>query len=228
MNKLKVNAKLLESLGLFLLLTGWFLNWQSVQYWNDADQKVDSIYQTVTTNYHQMQTTANVRFEASLSRALSQISYSENNNKIAWDSPEVRQRWLARMSNNLFSLYQFKNNLSQINEEYKLHGETALEESKKQLDVIRTIIEQSTNEKEIKPLNIPVPDSQILSLEKANETEVLSGSASESVFQAYDQIKNLVIEKKQSSMLLNNILFIIGSIFTVFAKFLEWLNDRGK
>src|SRR5437763_9607348 len=211
MKWLTKNAKLLEGLGLLLLLAGWFLNWRSIERWNDATQKLDSFQQMVTADYHNMQMTANVRLEASISRALPQPSRPEDidnrldSYKRIWNSPEVRQRWLARAANNLFSLDQFITNLGLINDEFQLGGAGILEEPKNQLELVRSAIRQATNGKDVtSPIDVPIPQLQNIPIEKANEIEMLSAKASESVFNANYQIADLVNKRKQSKMLLYN------------------------
>ena len=228
------NVKLLEFAGLFLLLMGWFLNWQSVQYWTDAAERLSSFVQLLTTDYQHMQITANVRLEAALNRALSvslrdeNINTSENLNKSTWNSNEVRQRWVARAKNNFFSLDQFETHLHKINDEFQLNAEKILEQGRSQLDQIDVEIKKSTNGKDVTPQEIPVPDLQLLPLEKANEIEISGMRASESMFNAYGQMENAIREAKETRLLTYNIIFILGTILISFSKLLEWRKDVRK
>ncbi|HZH31666.1 MAG TPA: hypothetical protein VEY11_12960 [Pyrinomonadaceae bacterium] len=234
MKWLTKNAKLLECFGLFLILAGWFLNWRSVEHWSDAARKLDSFMQMITTSYHQMQFTANVRLEASVSRVLPQpvpsndVDNNSGSYRLTWHSPEVRQRWLARAGNNLFSLDQFVIYLGQINDEFNLDGTSLLAEPRNLLNEIHIAIRQATDEKDVTPVEVPIPELQKLPIERANEIDLLSMKASKSVFNTYQHFEDLVRDKKQSRMFLYNIVFALGTVLTVFSKFLEWRNERGK
>ena len=214
-----------------MLLAGWFFNWRSVEHWADASSRLDDFLQTVVADYHSMQLTANVRLEASLSRALPQAGHPEdvdsrlNSYRLTWRSPEVRQRWLARAANDLISLDSLVKNLEQIDAEFDLNGGRLLEDPKERLKAIRDAIGQAVEGRDLNPSNMPIPELENLSLERSQEIEGSLVKAADVILPTHAQFAELVSENKKAATKLYNTIFAIGTFLTVFSKFIEWRQD---
>src|SRR5216683_5229242 len=100
------HLKLIEAVGVALVLLAWILNWWSVDKWNRADRTLEHAQESMTAMVGAIQTTANIRLEAAVSHEVGRHPADPSSDRArvyaqAWRSAEVRERWLTVQINSL-------------------------------------------------------------------------------------------------------------------------------
>jgi hypothetical protein len=231
-NSAMTNAKLFESLGLLLLLVGWLLHTYSIEKWMEAYQQLDRSTEQTIQNYHLIQITANVRFQSALTRLavlrpnLAHIKDDEYSYENAWSFPEYRRHWLELLNNSIFHMDAIATVLEETTRKLELGDPPSLQESRERLDAIRIVIRTILNGQDYRPENSPVPELSKVSYERSIEISRSSTEITEYVFSAREEVLGLIVKRRDSRTDIYYVIFLMGTLVTVTAKFLDWLKER--
>jgi len=97
------HLKLIEAIGLTLVLVAWWVQWGSVRHWRDARDSMSAALDTVTSIYSVPTVVTNLNYEAAVTRAVLLSGVSSplplNDYEIAWQSDRVRSNWVLAVAN---------------------------------------------------------------------------------------------------------------------------------
>ncbi len=224
--------RLIEALGLAMVLLSWSFNWWSTEEWSDASTTLRDNYDRLERSVMTAQTFNVIRYEASIGRATAQLNSPASASygtliASTWRSGDLRQKRLAVTSLNVHGLDLFLKQISPLLSKYAPQLDPQLVDAKASIEnVRRTLHDLSPVDKDIPMSQAPVPNEQKYTLEVADQLELRASALVARTLSLNLEALDFLNAQKKTRILFANLVFAIGSLFVALAKYLEWSKER--
>ena len=223
--------RLIEAAGMFLVLLAWALSWISLERWTRARNLHTQYIQMISQAHDHGGITANVRLEAAVIRDFVNRDVKPANPSgwelyaQAWSSSDVRQAWMFRTSHNIGGLLLLGDNMADLNSSYALGEQEELRQLRASILQVSKRLELAVAPAGLGNGRPPAPAIEKLSADEADKTEIALGTLAEQAFGIAGVLLNKIEDRRISTSRLYTQIFIIGSMFLIAAKVINWRND---
>lgn len=227
---IKRNRKLWEAIGLFLILSAWILEWRSVRKWEEAEKVTQEFYKSLFNVIGGVDDHFARQFQFALSRAVQNITLDPNDishaYRVAWKNAEVRKIWFDQSMFNLRGVKELTKNISKVSSRYGLGLPKTQEGIESRYSNLIEELNKSINPEKRISNRTSIPNDVVVTPERAVQ---LRGKINELISDSINPLNELlktIRMKIRSNSRLHGALFMIGSIFLISAKIIEWRIEK--
>jgi hypothetical protein len=230
-NVVMKHYRLIEAAGMFLVLLAWALSWISLERWTGARNSHTQYIQMVSQAHDHGGITANVRLEAAVIRDFVNRNVKPANASgwelyaEAWPSSDVRQAWMFRASHNIGGLQLLADNMVDLNSTYTLGEQEELRQLRASILQVLKRLDLAVTPARLGNGRPPAPAIEKLSADEADKTELELSIIAERAFRIAEVLLNKIEDRRTSTSRLYTQIFIVGSMFLIAAKVINWRND---
>jgi hypothetical protein len=222
----KKYIKLIEAVGLGIVLIAWILQWGLTEKMDHATDNFKQLIKEINNVHTQISRGISTKNEAAITRALlNDDSLSDDMNAksiYTWQSPQVRYYWLREFNNDIDEITHMIEITLNTEKEYNLESNPYCNRIKKDLDSFRKKV-QSNFEINHAFANTPIPDPNKIPPEKAFEYSSQISRFLHKMEEPINYTIDALINKKKHNSCIYRVAFGFGSILLILSKIIEWL-----
>lgn len=227
---IKRNRKLLEAIGLFLILLAWTLEWQSVRKWEEAEKVTKEFYNTFFQAIRGVDDHLARQFQFAIGRAVQNITLDPNDishaYRVAWKNAEVRKIWFDQSMVNLRGVQELTKNVSKISSQYGLDLPKSQNDIESRYKILLEEFNKSINPDKIISNRTSIPNDVVITPEQAIQ---LRGKINELIIDSINPL-NEILKTIRMNIRSNSKwyggLFVFGSFLLIGAKLIEWRIEK--